>query len=614
MADTAPEAVLPTIQAGQLKPYASLLVIESIDNEVERASDILWRIVERAARKVRPPTSVVMIASGLSGIGGYLAQGGVDAISGSVFQKVSVPNWAQPEAGFSDTTSHLALLVRRRRLFALHCSPPVREIVQRWLDGHGRPYFNRIPTAILQGAFLQGEAKVLWLRGAHTPRTTQPDSKTMAGRRLQDALSAIGDATFAMTSAKAALPDDPSRRALTGSVGTTPQKSVLWNRPTSDFDEFIALVSEVFDAIEQTALAHAGIDRPFPILANETYDLSDVAGAYDLAALPPETLLEGPIQDPDLVEAAYILERAVLEVDGTPGSADFLVHVGLDGAFTGTLRAAVVTTGTSVQFKFGIEGAPTNLVSTKTVLEAIRYGQDLITVYYDSGHSIADGRIISQQIRPAPFPGWDFRDFTGYDITREKPAVKRQEIHDKTAMDNDTSLFGWVVREFSEGYLTCDDGSGEVCDFLHVSERDYTLSFIHVKASSTGRLERGVAVGNYEIVASQAAKNLMSFDTGKLRKQLESPGVANPACWSNGTRVTGRQDFLDALDCHGPQDKTRVIIVQPHLTEVTYNAVRNSGAPSLNLSRLALLETLLNSAGGSVMALGGELVVIGSKA
>jgi hypothetical protein len=45
---------------------------------------------------------------------------------------------------------------------------------------------------------------------------------------------------------------------------------------------------------------------------------------------------------------------------------------------------------------------------------------------------------------------------------------------------NDTPLFGWVVQHYSQDWLICDDGPGEVADFVHIGEDD-TLSFIHVK-------------------------------------------------------------------------------------------------------------------------------------
>lgn len=63
MTDAIEDTALPAMHTGQLKPYASLLVIERVDDEVLRAFEVMWKIVERTARKVRAPTSVALVAS-----------------------------------------------------------------------------------------------------------------------------------------------------------------------------------------------------------------------------------------------------------------------------------------------------------------------------------------------------------------------------------------------------------------------------------------------------------------------------------------------------------------------------------------------------------------------
>jgi len=46
--------------------------------------------------------------------------------------------------------------------------------------------------------------------------------------------------------------------------------------------------------------------------------------------------------------------------------------------------------------------------------------------------------------------------------------------------------FAWVVEKVGPGWLTCDDGSGEVADFVHIAP-DETLTLLHVKERTMTR-------------------------------------------------------------------------------------------------------------------------------
>jgi hypothetical protein len=609
---------VPSIPATALKPYASLMLMQCPDDQREAAFAFLWTATLKASCNVRVG-SVTVTESGLMEVERYLSPSGadsdpIDEINAFIYRTERPPSWAQPDSGYVDERNSLSLIVRRRSLLALHCDSSVRDAVMRLLAKQPQTLLRIVPQDLLQGAFLKGEAKVLWLRGAHAPRTTRPDSKQLSGRRLQEALNPLDDNSFAMMSAKAALPTDVNRTVLTGSVGTTPQKGTVWNRPMQSFDEFARLVSEVMTAIEETSTTGMGIDRPYPILAVTTTDLSQVRGAYDAAALGPENFPSESELDVDLISAAEILQRAVMIIRPRANSPDFTMDVGLDGAIGGSILAQANPNVNGVHFKFGFDGSPNNPAVVREILDALEYSNDLITVYYDSGHSISGGRIITPSVRPEPFKNWDFRDFAGYDITREKPAVSPQQIHNDIGLQGDRSLFSWVANNYVDGFLICDDGTGEISDFLHIAG-DCTLSYIHVKAASRSNANRGVAVGAYEVVASQAVKNLSALTTRTLHERLKNPRVPEPACWVEGRRVSSRDQFLEALEYHGPQDDKRVVIIQPHVSKALYDRLKKStptAQTSLNAHRLQLLETLLNAARGAAMCVGGDLVTIGA--
>jgi hypothetical protein len=302
-------------------------------------------------------------------------------------------------------------------------------------------------------------------------------------------------------------------------------------------------------------------------------------------------------------------------VHGHQNDAAFTIDVGLDGAIGGTILAQPGSTPSGVHLQFGPQGAATNPETVRQILEALRYGDDLYVVYYDSGHTISAGAIVSPSTRAEPYRRWDFRDFAGFDITREKPdRDPPQQIHNAIGLPGDTSLFGWVVATYRTGYLICDDGPGEVADFLHIAH-DCTLTFIHVKAANTSNPTRGVAVGAYELVSSQAVKNLTVLTTQLLRQRIESPTVPNPASWVDGQRVADRTPFLEALDYVGPQDDKRVVIVQPHMNKELYKRLKGAGVTpdlTLNQRRLQLLETLLNASRSAAIYVGGDLITVGA--
>ncbi|WP_336216507.1 hypothetical protein [Nonomuraea sp. LPB2021202275-12-8] len=601
------EHPLPVIQPEWLRPYFSIIVLRNTARDKKRAIsqliDFLKVPVQRSGKE--PP---VIVADGIAAVDDAMPY----RVNGFIYRQDSRPSWANDHTGFVDTRHSLALALTYKEFVAVYCDNHLKGRLQRWLTRPPIPPFVRVPPEVFQGALLQGEARGLWLQGTHTRRATRPDTKNLSGQRLQDALNPLEDSSFAFSSARASLPPADSRQALTGSIGTTPSDALIWGRGTNYFDEFVEMVLEALRLLEETINAGAEVVRPFPILAVRSYDLSGVHNAFDLATTPPDELSSALGAYDELIDAAQLLERALLEVRGQCDSADFVVDVGLEGAHCGTLQGVVRLESGAVRVRFGFHNEPTSLPEARRVLDALQYSDQLIKIYYESGHMIHGRSIFQRHVQPHAFHHWQWADFTGYEIAREKPiGSSPAEIHSKVGMAGDLSLFGWVVNAFSSGWLTCDDGPGEIADFVHI-DNDGTLSLIHVKAAKSSARSRRIAVGPYEIVASQASKNLINLDPSRLRDRLESSPAPQPATWVEGIRVDSREDLLDALSCRSPRDQARVVIVQPHLSKVLYQ--RAGGLSPMEESfRLNLLETLLNSVRGSVTSQGAELVVIASE-
>lgn len=174
----------PKVNPSVLKPYASLMILRSMGQDHELATRTLCAHMTRASAKVRSGNASVIVASGFGDVTSYLRvdneRDALDELWAFIYRRDRVPGWSVADSGYSDTEHELGVVIRRGRLIAVHCSAPLRTTIQTWLDKSPRPPLERVAPAILNGAFLRGEAKGLWLRGAQTPTTYRPDSKTVS--------------------------------------------------------------------------------------------------------------------------------------------------------------------------------------------------------------------------------------------------------------------------------------------------------------------------------------------------------------------------------------------------------------------------------------------------
>jgi hypothetical protein len=269
-----------------------------------------------------------------------------------------------------------------------------------------------------------------------------------------------------------------------------------------------------------------------------------------------------------------------------------------------------VKRGARVRFEFGIVAGAGDPSTVAKVREALETAQGSITVRYASGHAVTEHGVIHLEMRDSHFRQWEFFDFSGFDVSREKPFGESnwQAIHDRIQEPGDDSIFNWVVSQCGNGWLTCDDGPGEVADFVHL-DRYGLLRFFHCKGAESNGLHRGIAASAYEGVMGQAKKNLVFVESGRLATQLTTAPVSSPACWVDGVRVTNRDPLLAELLKRPSNAVTEVVIVHPHVREAKRSALLAAPGMSQDHLRLRLLETLLVATRSSVVALCDEFRV-----
>ncbi|GAB3733909.1 hypothetical protein GCM10027598_58940 [Amycolatopsis oliviviridis] len=613
-------AILPW---AELHPYLSVAVLRCRPQvDPGHCYDSVWRQLHTdASSRARKRVRIVAAAESAvddpapSTHDATLTSTGMDQLAAFVRESTSPPAWAGEGLEFFNTTYDLNLVVRRGGLIAVKPDNGCADRFQKWIDRNGASTVERIKPLILEYTFLQGEAKGLWLQGASGRTTRRPDAKTSVGMRLQDTLDDFDDGAYSLSSARCELPRAPGLTALTGRIGSTLSTSQLWLKPMETFELFLQAIGEIFDLIEAAEAAPEAVTEAFPQLAREVSDLSEVHGAYDVSVADLEQLPSTVAEGEEVQAAAEILQNAVLRVvDGSTG-ARFKLDVGLNGSASGTLGIRPEPTSHGFQLNAGFSGEPAVPATTRRILDAIT-SSDLLSVYYESGHVYSGGRISKRKSRVAPFRNWRFEDFHDTKVSREKPfdLLSSTEIHRCINVEGDDSLFRWAARRWNDGWLICDDGSGEIADFLHIGP-DGTLRLIHIKGAESHAPGRRVSTSAYEVVAAQASKNLLFLDKELLIDRLAA-SAAGKASWIDGKPATGREEFIECLRILGESDKREVIIVQPHLTETVYLQLRVSEEQkdlSAELLRFRRLELLLNLAYSSVVKAGAELLVFASK-
>lgn len=603
-------AIGPISSTG-LRSYGTFVVLEYIGTKVSAA--VPGVVAQLTSRLARARSDARVVNEGLQLAGAQPLTYGLDGqafdeASAVVVRRDAPPSWAVADVGFVETSFDLVVILRRDRYLVIHCDPSTRDAILKWIRSKAQPPFRPIPKKFLNAAFVRGETRDLWMAGTHPRSRSKPDAKNMSGSSVQEALNIQSDSSFALKAARSDLPPDPTITAIIGAVGTSPDKSLVWNRRVTSFEDFVSIAGDVISLIE-AEIAGSGVDRPFGMLAAEVDDLSSASAAYDLVVSPElfdpmAVLAQVQIDSANVLQDFSFLVRPVSTV-----GPDFEVTVLDRGSNVGALvgRPGRHKDHITIDFRALPHASdPSRLAAGRDALSGV---SDDISVYYDTGHCLQRGSLYLEPITPLPFPRWQWEDFTGFTCHIEKPANDPPRIHALVGTPNDTSLFGWIVRQYNTGWLACDDGAGEVADFVHY---DSVLRLIHVKAAESDSPNRLVSTAAYEHVASQATKNLAYLNPRTLADRLEIT-EAGKTTWFDGKRQTTRDGLIVALRQAPANVQTEVIIVQPHLRQAHYDTLSASIVRSEDRTRLHRLEFLLNGSRTAVAGIGSELWVRASQ-
>lgn len=606
----------------ELKPFMSVIVLRCVGDPA-LAFGALVRLLKKPGRARQGTTVRTVAESELSITGDEVVPGvgsmeslQVDQLFGCVRRQQSRPGWALATSEYLNVSHELIVALRRDELMAVRADRNVLDRVQKELDKPPRPPLRRLGSGVLEEAFMQGSAKNIWMRSIQRRSALRPASKAIGGDNVGVALDPVEDAFFAWDAARCEMPDDPEVVFLKGKVGVTVSNSQIWFKDSPDFYTYVVTMGEILGITAEVIEAPTGFSA-FPVTAREVFDLTAVSEAYEVLPIDLDSLPESLRGGDEVEDAAVLLQGAVLDVQEGARGTKFKLDVGTGGVIGGQLAASLNQLDDRFELDVGFDrSAREPLPSARDVCAALNTGQ-LLEVYFASGHKYSSGRLWKEDYSPTPFSGWTWEDFTGFDITKEKPGKLQStpEIHAAIAEAGDDSLFAWMVDYCSEGWLICDDSSGEAADFFHIDDENL-LRVFHVKASSNGSDNRGVKVIDYDVVVAQAQKNMLYLDKELLARRLARTTLKSPACWFDGVRVDDRrQGFLTKLKASKSKGRTEVVIVQPNLSRKLYDKLSediSNGVVSQNTLRLQLLEMQLKMARIAAVKYVTDLTVIGS--
>jgi len=540
----------------------------------------------------------------------------------------------RPTSWTSDTTirdrlNHLVLVCARGSHVAILLTDSGRKkaFLKRFKGDEkaaGLGSLSQIPSGLLNAAFVTGAARTLWLTGTHRRTSIKADNKVLSGISLEDALDPLEDQSFYFSAARCTpvLGTAPPKP-----VGVVPRSSRIWVGTSKDWEDCREAITLLLSHLEQVLKP---TEAPLPVLAVSTSDFGAVQGAFDVSLQPPEARPETPGGNREEREAVEELAYQVLFHVTVTAGPSFEAEAWLAGEKLGRFEVVVSSAGLD-QVTLVVNRKPSNVPASESFEQLLRFcsDKDWLKVRYDSGHTLSDGTIFEMRHRDVRFEDFDWANLADFWLCEEKPYRLSNDSHGRPRkvfspadVGKQRSLFCWVQRfwpsrlQDSAGgsWLACNDGSMEIADFIHL-DLDSTvgrplLSLIHVKGAGSEAIDRGISVSSYEVVTSQAIKNLRYLDRLTVEQGLDKglgPKIRDLVWYDRAVRP--RAEMIKALGSIGSNYDREVVVIQPHLTQSRHNAARTNTVDK-DYARLQQLDTLLVSARGSCAGLGARFRVV----
>ena len=633
-----------------LKPYKSLMLAQTIENstqviQVDSIIDELRALFELSPSSKRKLIEIIPETTYNSVYFGFIH-----------YTVQTTATWTL-DPTIEDFLNHLFVVIQYKNYFAFYLSEtPKRGLISKQFNGVSPLALGKLESISpyrLNTAFVKDDTRTLWLSATHRRTTIKPDSKILSGINLRDALDPLQDQSYYFTAARS-FTSVGSKKIP---IGCSPRSSSVWTGLSASWSDFLDSVIDLLIEIESASTL---TESPLPVVASPvTKSLKELKTPFDMAFIPPD--LDDPNIELDIRKEIELWtynssfkDIKITSPDESKIIADIYLHDENLGSITFDLKVSEVG-----KVSWTVEGAPKSVHTKDDFDKALAHAknQDWIRMWFDTGYTVSEGQIFEVRHRDFPFLNFKWVDFNGYTIPyetkKEKPINpdtkvddveyigKDRTLHARRKKDDsrpytetdfvpDDSLFGWTLRNWPNydgkhkpqtGWLVCDDGAMEIADFIHLGEEDgnQVLTLIHVK----GGKSKAISVSDYEVVASQAVKNLRSLDANNLSVGLakklteidKNEKKVGKLIWKDGVPQPDRSELIKILTNLGSDYRRRVIILQPSLAKPQKNKAEENAKKKKNddnYARLKQLETLLLGIESDCRGLGAEFWVLAS--
>ncbi|MBR0966990.1 hypothetical protein JQ554_23350 [Bradyrhizobium diazoefficiens] len=526
-----------------------------------------------------------------------------------------------------------------------------------------------VPHELLDAALVKGQALSLALDGMHRPTVFKADRQILQGRDLREAIDPVSFRTFAYSSVRSLLETPLPQRKKRGAVGYSRKHQVVWVGPTKDAADYLRhldLLSSLVEGARKAAAAPAPKGATADRSQNRLRYLSQEIDAALLSDAKEPFEIEW-----DLGEA--INEAIPIENDRTEVKQDWLSHAQLEIIGTPhrvTMRGTemvvpvrafwdrqafvefdvVIHRGVGREIRLSLDNvrrlpAPVgeSFLRAYETFDAIETepGPSALTIRFESGHVLDRQRLFLPETPSVPFEDWRWIERNcgtrRFDLTKEKPdpwTVTRSSSNFRRVKTGD-DLFSYVVhrvaelsfiKSATEWYLLCHDQPNEVADFVLIVPAARSVTHIHAKGAHSDGSARRVSIGAYELVVTQAIKNLPRLEPQTLLSAIMGSGSDHGKIGQ--FIVSGKNgqfdpsfdtsEFVKALEKMRGRtllDK-RVIIFQPHIRAKFWEDSltkwrQGTGDPGDEPHPVFMLSSLLIDAKVACLRLGARFEVWG---
>ena len=603
------------ITVKNIAPYFSLLLAEQKPGV--SAKEIHAQVMKSVKDSSEFPDSFIetFTSSNILSMSNAKYEDGAEYVV-STYRADTKPSWII-ESDVKDQENHVVAVFALGRFAALYFSQKgFKDKIRDLFDSLSIPSLSSVDIHKLFNNFVnEDKIKMLWLLGTQGRNSSKAQSKVLAGNSVADTLDPLSDQSYMMSAARTEI--STSQDAYT--IGINPYRSSVWRGFCSSWSKFEDRVLEILDILNSSTSSSS---TNLSILANPISDINDIEDVYDLCFTDPE-LFEN-LLSPQKIELLRCIEESYsFEITQAMNRTQIPLKVFFENKEIGDINVVPAIIKNDLAFTVISINTVGGYKRQMELFCRVFKSPELVCCWYESGHTLINGRAFKIGYRDVEHKGLIYCDFSGFDITKEKPGTNKKKP-DLKRIGFEDSLFCWVKKHWNgewltdeqyqettkpKGWLFCDDGAGEKADFIHAIEfnGELLISLLHVKASKSKSLARGVSVGAHDVVLNQAVKNIKHCSRKNLITELTArlDNSIDKMCWLNGV-IQDPKDFVSYLSGFNKISKVRykVVVIQPHTLKSTYESSKDKNT-------YKQLTVLLVNADHAVRSTGSTFHVVG---